>query len=120
MVALFVLYMACGAHGVDGRDCIATGKVESNFRTDAVSRVGCLGIGQVSPKWTPYPAWSLKTLIGGSLATARAIANYRVRHGNNWPRWYCCKTSSARKGHRVCLDHERKVNRELRKMGVHR
>lgn len=111
MVALFILHLACTLHGIDGRECVAVGYVESGYSWQAKdSAVGCVGLMQVDPRYSTLPAWALRTLPGSALAGAKALA-YWHKHRPLAPfRGYAC---GHRDGSKACWKYQRAVENAL-------
>lgn len=113
MLTLFALHLACSLHGLDGNLCVAVAVVESGLRPEAMSSAGAVGLMQVKPSVTPWPAWTLATVPGGAMAGAQALAYWHKHRPLRPLRGYCCgwKDSSPR-----CAEYEAKVKAVLRKI----
>lgn len=110
MWTLLTLYMACAWQGIPGETCIVVSYVESRHTPGAVSSVGCLGLCQVAPAYSPVPAWALRTTVGGAVGGALAVRYWRDAKGVKWPRHYACGNRAD--GSR-CMEYETKVKRLL-------
>lgn len=111
MVLFFVLHVSCSLHGLDGRECLAVGWVETaGTWRDATSSTGCVGPMQVQPAFSSTPAWLLATTPGNALAGAAALAYWHRHRGNAWARGYAC---GWKDGSKRCARYERAVQQVL-------
>lgn len=101
------LYLACEEQGIDYAVGLGLIEVESTFRENAVSRTGCYGLCQLSPKYFPKnlsPAENIRTGIEylgyqlgryGTIETA--LTAYHAGHDTGNRRYANAVLSAAEK-----------------------